>query len=70
MVIGENHTNQSRSNLPKNLNDKGPLNMNRRYIDSNRVSYQFHSKTNQTTFDTVSPAIPIAVRPLLTEISH
>lgn len=43
------------SDLPKRHDGKENLRMNRRYIDSNRVSYQYHSKTNETSFDTVRP---------------
>jgi hypothetical protein len=49
------------SNLPEKSDKGRPLYMNRRYIDANRVSYQFHTHTKHSTFDTVSTSIPYAL---------
>ena len=47
------------SNLPE-AGTTEACNINRRYIDANRVSYRFHTHTNTTTFDTVSRAAILA----------
>ncbi|KAG2368630.1 Metallo-dependent phosphatase-like protein [Suillus spraguei] len=40
-------------NLADAITTEGPLQFSRRYLDQNRVTYQYHTKTSYATFDTL-----------------